>query len=134
TFPEGSMETYIEELKQKAKDAGMPSDVFKNSVTYSATIASYILTWSKADNYAQTRSASKYNVNRTDGRWIPTPPMYAQALEPHWGEIRPMVLDSASQIPAPEPPPYNMKDKNSVFYKSVMEVKQMVDRLNTDQT
>jgi hypothetical protein len=134
TFPEGSMSLYVDELKQKAKDAGMPSDVFENSVAYSDSVAKHIMKWSKGDNYAQTRSASKYTVTRKEGRWIPTPPMYAQALEPHWGEIRPMVLDSASQIPAPEPPPYNMTDKNSVFYKSVMEVKQMVDSLNKDQT
>jgi len=133
TFPEGSMETYVEELKQKAKDAGMPSDVFENTVAYSDSVAKYIIKWSKKDHYAQTRSASKYTVNRKDGRWIPTPPMYAQALEPHWGEIRPMVLDSSSQIPAPEPPAYNMADKNSVFYKNVMEVKGMVDSLTTEQ-
>jgi hypothetical protein len=104
TFPEGSMTIYVDELKQKVKDAGMPSDVFENSVAYSDTVAKHIMKWSKRDHYAQTRSASKYTVKRKDGRWIPTPPMYAQALEPHWGEIRPMVLDSASQIPAPEPP------------------------------
>jgi len=133
TFPEGSMETYVEELKQKAKDAGMPSDVFDNTVAYSDSVAKHIMKWSKKDNYAQTRSASKYTVNRKDGRWIPTPPMYAQALEPHWGEIRTMVLDSASQIPAPEPPPYNMTDKNSTFYKSVLEVKMLGDSLSTEQ-
>jgi hypothetical protein len=133
TFPEGSMSTYVDELKQKAKDAGMPSDVFENTVAYSDTVAKYIMKWSKKDNYAQTRSASKYTVTRKDGRWIPTPPMYAQALEPHWGEIRPMVLDSASQISAPEPPLYNMTDKNSVFYKNVTEVKTLVDSLNAEQ-
>ena len=42
-----------------------------------------------------------YNVT---GRWIPTPPMYGTAVEPHWNEIRPMVLDSASQF-RPVPPP-----------------------------
>jgi hypothetical protein len=133
TFPEGSMSVYVDELKKKAKDAGMPSDVFENSVAYSDSVAKHIMKWSKKDNYAQTRSASKYTVNRKDGRWIPTPPMYAQALEPHWGEIRTMVLDSASQIPAPEPPAYNMTDKNSQFYKSVMEVKKLGDSLTADQ-
>lgn len=133
TFPEGSMFVYVDELKKKAEDAGMPSDVFENSVAYSDTVAKAIMKWSKKDNYAQTRSASKYTVVRKDGRWIPTPPMYAQALEPHWGEIRPMVLDSASQIPAPAPPVYNMTDKNSTFYKSVMFVKNKVDSLSKDQ-
>lgn len=133
TFPEGSMSAYVDELKQKAKDAGMPSDVFDNTVAYSDLVAKHIMRWSKKDNYAQTRSASKYTVTRKDGRWIPTPPMYAQALEPHWGEIRPLVLDSAAQIPAPTPPAYNMADKNSVFYKNVIEVKTLVDSLNTEQ-
>lgn len=133
TFPEGSMSVYVDELKQKAKDAGMPSDVFKNSVAYSDSVAKHIMKWSKKDHYAQTRSASKYTVVRKDGRWIPTPPMYAQALEPHWGEIRTMVLDSASQIPAPEPPPYNMTDKDSQFYKSVVEVEKLGDNLTEDQ-
>lgn len=133
TFPEGSMSVYVDELKQKAKDAGMPSDVFKNSVAYSDSVAKHIMKWSKKDHYAQTRSASKYTVVRKDGRWIPTPPMYAQALEPHWGEIRTMVLDSASQIPAPEPAPYNMTDKNSQFYKSVVEVEKLGDNLTEDQ-
>src|SRR5215210_6480654 len=32
TFPEGSMDNYVEELKQKADDAGMPSEVFDNSI------------------------------------------------------------------------------------------------------
>jgi hypothetical protein len=132
-FQRAACSVYVDELKKKAKDAGMPSDVFKNSVAYSDIVAKHIMKWSKKDHYAQTRSASKYTVTRKDGRWIPTPPMYAQALEPHWGEIRPMVLDSASQIPAPEPPPYNMTDKNSVFYKSVMEVKQLGDSLTADQ-
>lgn len=133
TFPEGSMFVYVDELKKKAKDAGMPSDVFENSVAYSDTVAKSIMKWSKKDNYAQTRSASKYTVVRKDGRWIPTPPMYAQALEPHWGEIRPMVLDSAAQIPAPEPPAYNMSDKSSVFYKNVMDVKGKIDGLTPEQ-
>ncbi|RFZ82053.1 phosphatase PAP2 family protein [Mucilaginibacter terrenus] len=133
TFPEGSMETYVDELKKKAEDAGMPSDAFDNSVEYSNVVAKHILAWSKKDNYAQTRSASKYTVTRKDGRWIPTPPMYAQALEPHWGEIRPLVLDSAAQIPSPEPPPYNMADKNSSFYKAVIEVKTMGDSLTEEQ-
>jgi hypothetical protein len=81
------MALYVDELKQKAKDAGMPSDVFENSVAYSDSVAKHIMKWSKGDHYAQTRSASKFTVTRKEGRWIPTPPMYAQALEPHWGEI-----------------------------------------------
>ena len=133
TFPEGSMDNYVTELKEKAKDAGIPDDVFENSVTYADTVAQHILNWSKGDNYLQTRSASKYNVKDEDGRWIPTPPMYAQALEPHWSEIRPMILDSSSQIVCPAPPKFDIKNKQSSFYKNVLEVKQIVDSLTKEQ-
>ncbi|CAN5434325.1 hypothetical protein BH09BAC6_BH09BAC6_17490 [soil metagenome] len=133
TFPEGSMDTYVDALKQKMKDAGMPSDVFDNSVEYAGVVGKYIMKWSKGDHYAQTRSASKYTVKQQDGRWIPTPPMYAQALEAHWGEIRTMVLDSASQFIPADPPVFNIKDKNSKFYKAALEVKNIVDSLTPEQ-
>ncbi|MDR6945102.1 vanadium-dependent haloperoxidase [Mucilaginibacter pocheonensis] len=133
TFPEGSMDQYVDGLKQKAKNAGMPSDLFEGSVNYANKIAKFILKWSKGDHYAQTRSASKYTVKQQDGRWIPTPPMYAQALEAHWGEIRPMVLDSTAQFIPPDPPPFNIKDKNSKFYRQALEVKVIVDSLTKEQ-
>lgn len=133
TFPEGSMDKTVDEIKQKAKDAGLPSDIFDNSVEYAATVAKHILKWSKTDHYAQTRSASKYTVKQQDGRWIPTPPMYAQALEPHWGEIRPLVLDSASQVIPPDPPVFDVKNKKSKFYLATLEVKNIVDSLTPEQ-
>lgn len=125
TFPEGSMDAYVEELKQKADDAGMPSGIFDNSVAYADTVANTIMAWSKKDNYAQTRSATKYTVTTEDGRWVPTPPMYAQAVEPHWMEIRTLVLDSASQFMPVRPPLFEPNSTSSDFYKAVMYVKQM---------
>ena len=73
----------------------MPSDVFDNSVAFSDTISSVILNWSKKDNYAQTSSAEKYSVTDEPGRWVPTPPAYSSAMEPHWNEIHPLVLWTA---------------------------------------
>lgn len=133
TFPEGSMDEYVNGLNERVQDAGMPSDVFEQSVEYAGKVSAHILDWSKKDNYLQTRSSSKFTVKLEDGRWLPTPTMYAPALEPHWMEIRPMVLDSASQIIPPPPPVYNMKDKNSEFYKNVKEVKVVGDSLDDEQ-
>lgn len=133
TFPEGSMNEYVEELKHKANDAGMPNDVFEASVNYAEEVAKHILLWSKDDNYAKLRSASKFTVKDEDGRWVPTPPMYSHAIEPHWCEIRPMVLDSASQIQPVAPPIYDMKDKQSTFYRNALEVKNIGDSLTAEQ-
>ncbi len=133
TFPEGSMMSYYEELTHMADSAGMPSSVLKNTKVFSDAIAAAILEWSKGDNYNATRGASRYNIIDSVGRYVPTPPMYATALEPHWMEIRPMVMDSASQFNPVPPPPFNMKDKNSVFYKALMEVKNIGDSLTDEQ-
>ena len=133
TFPEGVLMDYYNQLKEGADSAGMPSEILRNTVAFSDTIVATIMKWSKGDNYAQTRSAEKFTVKHEDGRWIPTPPMYAQGLEPKWCNIRPMVLDSASQILPVVPPLYDMKDTASTFCKQVMEVKQAVENLTEEQ-
>jgi hypothetical protein len=133
TFPEGSMMGYYDELKEKARDAGMTSAILKNTIDFSDTVVATILNWSKADNYAQTRSAEKYTVKDEEGRWVPTPPMYAQAVEPKWNTIRCLALDSCSQFMPPRPPAFDVKNKKSVYYKSLLEVKNIGDSLTEEQ-
>ncbi|MFL5808470.1 MAG: vanadium-dependent haloperoxidase [Flavisolibacter sp.] len=133
TFPEGVLMDYYNELKEKAEKAGMPEDMMQNTIAFSDTIAATVMKWSKGDNYAKTRSSEKYTVMQLDGRWIPTPPAYAQALEPHWCDIRTLILDSGTQFVPPAPPAYNMKDTNSVFCKELMEVKNTVTNLTEEQ-
>lgn len=133
TFPEGSMKEYVDSVKTFAKSAGMPSEMFNNSVSFADSVSAKVLAWSKKDSYAQTRSASRYTVIDTPGRWVPTPPAYASALEPHWNEIRPMVMDSASQFAPPPPMKFNVTDKNDPYYKQVMAVKNTVDSLTDEQ-
>src|SRR5215210_871258 len=133
TFPEGSMDAYVDELKNNAEDAGMPSDIFDGSVRYANLVADSIMSWSKNDNYAKIRSASKFSVTDEEGRWVPTPPMYAQAVEPHWMEIRTLVMDSCSQFKPVRPPKYEPKNKSGEFYKAMMMVKNCVDSLTPEQ-
>lgn len=133
TFPEGSMMGYYDELKEKAKEAGMTSAILKNTMAFSDTVVATILKWSKGDNYAQTRSAEKYTVKDEDGRWVPTPPMYAQAVEPKWSTIRTLVMDSSSQFMPPRPPLFDAKNKNSTYFKALVEVKNIGDSLTEDQ-
>jgi hypothetical protein len=133
TFPEGSMKEYVDSLKKFADNTGMPSNMFNNSVAFADSISKAILAWSKKDNYAQTRSASRYTVLDSPGRWVPTPPAYASAVEPHWREIRTIVMDSANQFMPPRPIPFDVKNKNNAYYKQVMAVKNAVDSLTDEQ-
>lgn len=133
TFPEGSMMAYYDLLKHEADSLGIPDKLKENTIRFADTIARAVLEWSKGDNYSTTRGASRYAVDETPGRWTPTPPMYATALEPHWMEMRPMVMDSASQCKPKRPPLFDVKNKQGEFYKAMMEVKTISDSLTDEQ-
>ncbi len=133
TFPEGSMMEYYEKLIADADDAGAPSEVINNSKAFADTVSQAVMAWAKNDNYAQTRSAEKYSVLDEDGRWVPTPPMYAQGMEAHWKEIRPLILDSSSECIPSRPPAFNIKDTTGIFYRLTNEVKEVVDHLTPEQ-
>lgn len=133
TFPEGSMMNYYDSLIGLARDAGMSKKMVRDSREYADQVSNAIMEWAKKDNYAETRSASKFTVTEEEGRWVPTPPAYSSATEAHWMDIRPFVMDSAAHCKAIPPPAYNMKDTASVFYKAAMEVKHAVDSLTEEQ-
>jgi len=133
TFPAGSMKEYVDSLKKLASDHGMPSDIYANSLAYADTVSATIMKWSRHDNYLETRGAPEYTVLDSPGRWVPTPPAYASAMEPHWNTIRTLVMDSATQFIPPPPYSFNIKDKSSDYYKEVMLVKNAGDSLTEEQ-
>lgn len=92
------------------------------SVEYGRKVGEAILAWSKKDNYVNIKKSSKYTV-RSDSRvhWIPTYPDYAEAAEPQWMTLRPMLMDSAGQFELPPPTPFDSLDKAG-FYSENMEV------------
>jgi len=133
TFPEGSMKEYKDSILQIARDKGLPDETEKASQELADSVSASIIRWSKKDHYLETRGAEKYTVKDIPGRWVPTPPMYASAAEPHWMEIRPMVIDSASMFQVPPPPVFNIIDKNSKYYNEVMLIKNAGDSLTPEQ-
>ena len=95
---------------------------FEASKAYGLKVAEHIKGWMSKDNYSQTRTMPKFTVNTDEAsRWQPTPPAYMDGIEPHWSKIRPFVLDSASQFKPIPPPPFSM-EKDSDFYKELIEV------------
>lgn len=96
--------------------------IFNNSKDYGLKVANHIADWMDKDNYKQTRTMQKFTVDTDDiTRWQPTPPGYMDGIEPHWGKIRPFVMDSANQF-VPAPPPVFSMELDSDFYKEVKEV------------
>lgn len=133
TFPEGSLKYYTDSLHQMAAAHGMPTDMIRNSETYAAAVAASVIAWSKGDNYLKTRSMPKFAINDVPGRWVPTPPMYGEAVEPHWAEIRTMVMNNASEYSVPPPPKFDVTDTNSQYYQEVAYIKRTGEHLTADQ-
>ena len=117
---EDKMLAYRDEVIAKMKKSGVPSTVFKRSQAYGQAMADHIIAWSKGDQYAQIRTFPKYSVTSNKSKWRPTPPGYMDGIEPHWREIRTMVLDSAQQFIPQPPTPFDMTE-GSQFYNEVME-------------
>lgn len=100
------------------------------SMQYGRTVADSILAWAQRDNYNQSRGLPRFTLSKKPGTWQPTPADYAQAIEPHWNTIRPYTLKSPSQFSPKEKLVYS-RNKNSAFYKSMMEVYEIVNKLDT---
>jgi hypothetical protein len=133
-FSEGDVQELKEKIFDDFKAMNMPPEVYDRSMAYGELVAKHILAWSKTDNYAQTRSAPKFTIDTKEAsRWRPTPPMYGDALEPHWPKIRPWVMDSAAQFKPAPPIPFST-DKNSEFYKMAKEVYDIGKNLTEAQT
>jgi hypothetical protein len=106
--------------------------IYSNSIALGDSIANIILKRAFNDNYRKTRGMPKYSVFKEAGKWEQTPPDYADATEPHWNLIMPFLLDSASQFRPPPPPIYDL-NKNSRFYKELMEVYTVNKQLTASQ-
>jgi hypothetical protein len=133
TFPEGSMKEYVDSLLNLARDRGMPSDVIDHTIRYADTVSTVIKKWSRVDNYAKTRGAPEYTVKDSPGRWVPTPPAYTSAMEPHWSTIRNLVIDSVDEFLPPPPYPFDVTNPKSNYYKEVKLIEQTVDSLTPEQ-
>lgn len=121
TFSQNKFDEYQDILYKDLLTAGLPKKILKASKIFGEKVAKHILEWADKDLYKQTRTHSKYTILQEEKYWKPTPPDYMDGIEPHWQEIRTMVLDSASQF-IPKPPLKFNLEKESNFYKQLIEV------------
>ncbi len=128
-FSEDKMEVFRDSLYQIWRTKN--ETVFTDSKKYGLEVAEHIAAWMAKDNYNQTRTMPKFTVNTDDpSRWQPTPPAYMESIEPHWNKIRPFAMDSAAQF-KPIPPPVFSLEKDSDFYKELIEVYNISNQITT---
>ena len=115
-------------LKTRSTD-----EVYNRSVAFGQQVADVIIKRLSIDNYKETRGMSRFEVkNDIPGRWVPTTPDYADGIEAHWGKMKTLVMDSASQCKPPPPPAYS-EDKMSAFWKETQEVYNISKTMTDEQ-
>lgn len=120
------------EVQKVVDSIGIDQTMKKNSLEYGKTLADAIVAYAAKDGYNRRTALPRYSIDDNPGRWRPTPPDYAEAIEPHWNTLRPFVLDSAGQFD-PGPPTEFSIEKTSQFYSEVMEVYTTVRELNSEK-
>ncbi len=120
-FSEDKMTSYQENLDKELDSIGIPASVREASSDYAKQVSAHILSWADKDNYKESRSMPKHPIDNREGTWKPTPPAYMEGIEPHWREIRPLVIESAKQFRPAAPPAFDM-NKGSDFYQKTKHV------------
>jgi membrane-associated phospholipid phosphatase len=111
---------------QEFDAATTTAEITQRSQSFGKLMAMALMTWARTDGGheawgALRRSQSNYVPPSGAGQWSATPPSFAPALLPWWGENRPFVLKGRDACPAPAPPPYS-EASSSPFYKEAEEV------------
>lgn len=106
-------------------------EVFQRSIKLGKAIAQLIFDWSKTDGYDQANAP--YTPPVGPGLWSPTPPGFAPAFGPYWGNNRLFVAGSLDGA-APDAPPVYSTDPASDYYRMVKEVYDISQTLTPDQT
>jgi hypothetical protein len=131
-FSEEKMDKFILEVQDQLGFQYFSEPRRKETENFASSIALHIINWAEKDNYKQTRSFPKFSIDDEIWTWKPTPPAYMEGIEPHWNLIRPMTLDSASQFRPAGPSAFSL-EKNSAFFKELVEVYEAVRNITTEQ-
>lgn len=109
----------------------VPDDVVERSMTHGVAIGTAILDWAAGDGFSVHNNCA-FTPPMGPGLWVPTPPAFAPALQPCWGEIRPFVLAAGDEF-EPVPPPAYSEDPASAFYAEGLEVHTVTSALTAEQ-
>jgi hypothetical protein len=106
------------------------SDKFLRSQAYGKSIAAAMHDWFLTDNFNPGNAG--YVPPVFFGAWVPTPPAFANGINPYLSSARFFLASNASITIPPAPYPYS-EDANSDFYKMVKKVYDVSKTLTTDQ-
>ena len=99
---------------QARRQAGVSAGVVSASVEHGVRLGRALVAWISADGQAGTLGRS-YTAPLGESLWRPSPPNFGVAVEPYWGEVRPMVLRRADEVVPVAHLPYSANE-GSAFW------------------
>jgi membrane-associated phospholipid phosphatase len=113
------------------------AEIGNRSETFGKLMAMALMTWARTDGGHEPwgplrRTRAPYVPPSGAGQWSATPPGFAPALLPWWGENRPFALRRPGDCPAPPPPSYS-EDPASPFYRDALEVYRLSNQATQEQ-
>ena len=112
-------------------EALLDKEIYDRSISFGDSIGKTILKRAANDNYKETRGMPKFLGSNEPGKWRPTPTDYLDALEPNWGMIKVLAVNS-DQAECPPPPAFST-DTTSEFFKYMKEVYYITTHLTDSQ-
>jgi hypothetical protein len=112
------------------RTGGVKADVVDRSLAYGSAVADAILACAHGDRCDER--ATTMEMPQGDGYWVPTGGTTKPPLEPHWGDLRTLVLTSSSECAQSAPPPYSVEPQ-STMYAQANAVYQTSKALTEDQ-
>jgi hypothetical protein len=107
-LPSGSnLKTAYASLRQHCLTQGFGKGRIAEAQALAVAVAEAIWNYSTQDGYRFQSTFPKYRPQKTPGSWFPTPPAYMDAVDPNWGKMRTMLLDSATQMGCTPPAPFD---------------------------
>ncbi len=117
--------------------SAVTAEISIRSETFGKLMAMALMTWARTDGGHEAwgpprRTRAPYVPPSGTGQWSATPPAFAPALLPWWGENRPFALKQPSDCLAPPPPAYS-EDPASAFYQEAQEVYRVSNQATQEQ-
>ncbi len=110
---------------------GVSAAVRTRSEGHGVAIAAAILDWASRDEFTLWNNCA-YVPPNDPGAWVPTPPAFANPLQPCWGNLRPFALLYAAECTPLSFPPFSL-NAGSAFALEALEVYDTVNALTPEQ-
>lgn len=107
-----------------------PEEITRSN-TFGKEVATAVFNWSETDGIKN--ASNPYTPPVGPGLWIPTPPAFAAASTPYYGNLRPIIAGSTDNTQPGAPIAYS-EDPKSPFFQMVLNVYNAHQNITPDQT